>query len=125
MKKKTFQKEWVSLQHEIDAAWEDSSARKEGRSAWAIWRFAARCMTEVFAFVHALEDDARIGFSDEQFTQFLKEAEEDIARGVSKLVSTIRSPRILLPFGSYENQTDCVDDRRTRHFGKLGTCLDE
>ena len=41
------------------------------------------------------------------------------------LVSTIRSPRILLQFGSYESRTDCVDDRRTRRPGELGTCLDE
>ncbi len=44
--------------------------------------------------------------------------------GVS-LVSTIRSPRILLQFGSYESRTDCVDDRRTRRPGELGPCLDE
>lgn len=94
MKLKTFRKNWVDLQDELDAALLGTSRRKKGHTAWALWWFSARCMTEVFAVVQGLESQAKSSYSSDEFAGILQDAEEDIARGVRKLALLVADSRV-------------------------------
>lgn len=95
MKIRNFCDELGSLRGDVDRALMfDPDSWKSGRAARAFWNFVARFMTEAFSDIGAYEDTARLSNSDDQIIHALKEAQEDIERGVRKLALLLADPKI-------------------------------
>jgi len=95
MKNQSFTDEIKTLDREMEKALLlDTDSARTGRAARAFWKFVGRCINEAFAIITTADNASRLAVSDDSVSDSLRQAEEEISRGVCRLALLLADPNI-------------------------------